>query len=129
MVYGPVVQRNLSVIESYTTTSLLKVFIIVTGKKCGIEIDECSSTPCLNGATCIDLINKYELVYVKIIFIFSFIDFILLIFILHLLKDHILLVIYRIQIFFLNYDPAECGSESYFEIKIRPDQNPNNKIQ
>lgn len=27
---------------------------------CQIDIDECSSTPCLNGAKCIDLPNGYD---------------------------------------------------------------------
>lgn len=31
-----------------------------TGKHCEIDIDECSSNPCLNGGTCIDLVNGYN---------------------------------------------------------------------
>lgn len=31
-----------------------------TGKYCEIDIDECSSTPCQNNATCIDLVADYK---------------------------------------------------------------------
>ncbi|MBE7326251.1 calcium-binding EGF-like domain-containing protein, partial [Nocardioides sp. Y6] len=31
-----------------------------SGEMCQIDIDECSSTPCLNGAKCIDRPNGYE---------------------------------------------------------------------
>lgn len=31
-----------------------------SGETCQIDIDECSSTPCLNGAKCIDRPNGYE---------------------------------------------------------------------
>ena len=30
------------------------------GTHCETDIDECSSDPCENGATCIDLLNMYE---------------------------------------------------------------------
>ncbi|KAL9981997.1 hypothetical protein ACROYT_G010773 [Oculina patagonica] len=30
-----------------------------TGKHCGVEIDECSSNPCLNGGSCTDQVNGY----------------------------------------------------------------------
>lgn len=31
-----------------------------SGEMCQIDIDECSSTPCLNGAKCIDRPNGYD---------------------------------------------------------------------
>ncbi|XP_018413790.1 PREDICTED: protein crumbs homolog 2-like [Nanorana parkeri] len=31
-----------------------------TGENCSVNIDECTSSPCQNGGTCIDLINGYE---------------------------------------------------------------------
>ena len=31
-----------------------------TGKNCQTDIDECGSTPCLNGGTCRDLVASYE---------------------------------------------------------------------
>lgn len=31
-----------------------------SGEMCQIDVDECSSTPCLNGAKCIDLPNGYD---------------------------------------------------------------------
>lgn len=31
-----------------------------SGEMCQIDIDECSSTPCLNGAKCVDLPNGYD---------------------------------------------------------------------
>ncbi|XP_004455283.2 aggrecan core protein [Dasypus novemcinctus] len=30
-----------------------------TGERCGIDIDECLSSPCLNGATCVDAIDSF----------------------------------------------------------------------
>lgn len=36
------------------------VFSGFSGEMCQIDIDECSSTPCLNGAKCIDLPNGYD---------------------------------------------------------------------
>lgn len=36
------------------------VFSGFSGEMCQIDIDECSSTPCLNGAKCLDLPNGYE---------------------------------------------------------------------
>ena len=31
-----------------------------TGSMCQIDIDECASTPCYNGAKCVDLPNMFE---------------------------------------------------------------------
>lgn len=41
---------------------ILMCFLLAgfSGEMCQINIDECSSTPCLNGAKCIDLPNGYE---------------------------------------------------------------------
>uniref|UniRef100_A0A8C2EQH2 Notch receptor 3 n=1 Tax=Cyprinus carpio TaxID=7962 RepID=A0A8C2EQH2_CYPCA len=37
-----------------------KTFIWFTGTMCQIDVDECASTPCQNGAKCIDRPNGYE---------------------------------------------------------------------
>lgn len=42
---------------TYVTSVPLPGF---TGPVCQIDIDDCSSTPCLNGAKCIDHPNGYE---------------------------------------------------------------------
>ncbi len=36
------------------------LFLGFSGDMCQIDIDECSSTPCLNGAKCIDRPNGYD---------------------------------------------------------------------
>lgn len=38
----------------------MDVFSGFSGDMCQIDIDECSSTPCLNGAKCMDLPNGYD---------------------------------------------------------------------
>lgn len=38
----------------------MELFSGFSGDMCQIDIDECSSTPCLNGAKCMDLPNGYE---------------------------------------------------------------------
>lgn len=35
----------------------LEIFFL--GKRCEINIDDCESSPCLNGARCIDGLNNY----------------------------------------------------------------------
>lgn len=40
--------------------ALLWIFSGFSGDMCQIDIDECSSTPCLNGAKCMDLPNGYD---------------------------------------------------------------------
>lgn len=39
---------------------LFVMFLGFSGDMCQIDIDECSSTPCLNGAKCIDRPNGYD---------------------------------------------------------------------
>lgn len=39
---------------------LCVLFLGFSGEMCQIDIDECSSTPCLNGAKCIDRPNGYD---------------------------------------------------------------------
>lgn len=39
---------------------LCPMFSGFSGEVCQIDIDECSSTPCLNGAKCIDRPNGYD---------------------------------------------------------------------
>lgn len=34
------------------------LFILI-GKTCSIDVDECNSNPCLNGATCIDNVASF----------------------------------------------------------------------
>lgn len=44
----------------FKTMLLLILFSGFSGEMCQIDIDECSSTPCLNGAKCIDRPNGYD---------------------------------------------------------------------
>lgn len=37
----------------------LLMFMLIAGQNCEINIDECESNPCLNGATCNDEINDF----------------------------------------------------------------------
>lgn len=48
--------------HSLSSFPILMCFLFAgfSGEMCQINIDECSSTPCLNGAKCIDLPNGYD---------------------------------------------------------------------
>ena len=39
-----------------------------SGKVCDVNVDECASQPCANGATCRDLINGYTCRWVSGLF-------------------------------------------------------------
>lgn len=45
-------------INSYNKRLILA--FLLTGVNCEVEIDECESNPCRNGATCHDLIAMYS---------------------------------------------------------------------
>lgn len=40
--------------------SLFLLFLGFSGKNCSMDIDDCASAPCQNGATCRDFINSYS---------------------------------------------------------------------
>ena len=47
------------IIEYQLSMQMLKYFIF-RGMFCEIEVNECMSNPCLNGATCIDELNNFS---------------------------------------------------------------------
>ena len=53
---GLTVQYSIKSVSDVLTLLILNI----KGTNCETDIDECSSDPCENGATCIDLINMYE---------------------------------------------------------------------
>lgn len=62
-------QRSLTSLESlspnhnrpeYRSVQILQFFMKSAGRLCQVNVDECSSSPCLNGGQCVDKVNSYS---------------------------------------------------------------------